>query len=526
MVPQRTDVLMTRSWLTPLRRRATQVAAACTLGLALTGPASATWSIVVLNRDTGEVAVATSTCIANSDISFLVPIVRVGVVAGASQSFVDPVGRNKRRIWFQSQRPDATPQGLLDFISTVDGGFQQRQFGIVAFSGPPVTFSGSQNFATALGVTGQVGPYDYAIQGNILTGTNVVHDCEAAFLGTQGDMGQKMMAAMEAARDAGGDGRCSCAPGMPLGCGSPPPNFNYASYNAFMVIARHGDIDNANCNNNVSCVNGDYYLKLNYVGNDTSPEPVAELRRLYEDWRADLIGRPDHVRTEITQTMPRLRADGVTRSSVTVRLKDIDGNALTTGGHGIGVNAKSGMGNIVTVEDIVDHGDGTYTFDFAATQMTGEAEFAVVIDDGIRPVEMYPPLKVTSVAPEDLHLGLEQITLSEETSLPIVVDAGIPAAGSAYRILGSVSGTSPGVVYNGVTMPLVRDRFFDFTWTWPGGDPFVGNRGNLDAAGRAEARLDFPARSLTSIAGATMHFSAWVGAPAGATSAQGVVIVP
>ena len=62
------------------------------------------------------------------------------------------------------------------------------------------------------------------------------------------------------------------------------------------------------------------------------------------------------MKTEVSQTMPRLRADGVTLS-VTVRLRDIDGNAITTG-LPISVNAKSGQGNIVTVEDLVDNGAG------------------------------------------------------------------------------------------------------------------------------------------------------------------------
>ncbi|MEC8495921.1 MAG: Ig-like domain-containing protein, partial [Planctomycetota bacterium] len=311
-------------------------------------------------------------------------------------------------------------------------------------------------------------------------------------------------------------------------CGSPPPSFNYASYNGYMVIARHGDVDAVVCNgNNGSCVGGDYYMELNVVSNAQGPEPVAELRQQYDAWRAGQVGRPDHVKTEVSQTMPRLRADGVSRSSVTVRLRDIEGDAITTGGHAIGVNAKSGQGNIVTVEDIVDNGDGTYTFDFQATQMTGEAEYVVVIDDGVRPVEMYPSLRLSSVAPQELHLGLQEIRISEPTELPIVVDLGGSAAASPYRILGSVSGTAPSTIFAGAAIPLVRDRFFDFTETWAGGVPFTGNAGTLDSSGRAQARMDFPARALTSIAGATMHFSAWTGfAGTPSTAPQGILIVP
>lgn len=489
-------------------RRSRKTAVACAAALALSGPASATWSIVVLNRETGEVAVATSTCLANFDISFAVPVVRVGVMAGAAQSFVDPQGRNKRRIYENSVREGATPQLLLDLVESLDGAFQIRQFGIVAFPGPPATFSGSGNFQVALGVTGQVGAYDYAIQGNILTGANVVLDCEAAFLSTGGDLGEKMIAAMEAARDAGGDGRCSCPSGTPLSCGSPPQNFQYASYNAVMVIARHGDVDNTGCNGTVGCVNGDYYLKLNYVGNAGSEEPIANLRRRYGDWRTALGGRPDHIQSEVVQSMPRLQADGVTASRVTVRLVDVDGAPLTTGGQTLSVISKSGEA-VATAEDFVDHGDGTHSFDLVATLQQGAGRYAVVVDDGVRPVEMYPPIRVLSAAPRDLHLGRASYSASEGGTLPIVVNlSGVPGA-TAYRVLASLSGTSPQSIFGGVAVPLTRDRVFDFTASWSGAPPFTGNAGALDATGRATALLDLPAGVLQPFVGASFWFSAW-----------------
>ena len=47
--------------------------------LVLHAPALATWSIVVLNHKTGEVCVATATCIPNFQIRRYVPVVRVGL---------------------------------------------------------------------------------------------------------------------------------------------------------------------------------------------------------------------------------------------------------------------------------------------------------------------------------------------------------------------------------------------------------------------------------------------------------------
>ena len=67
--------------------------------LVLHAPALATWSIVVLNHKTGEVCVATATCIPNFQIRRYVPVVRVGLGGAAAQSWVDSQAYNRGLIW-------------------------------------------------------------------------------------------------------------------------------------------------------------------------------------------------------------------------------------------------------------------------------------------------------------------------------------------------------------------------------------------------------------------------------------------
>lgn len=488
---------------TPLR-----AALLALLGLFLASPAKATWSIVVINRETGELAVATSTCIAGFDIATAVPVIRVGYAAGAAQSFVISQATNRRRIFRNSLR-GATPQQLLDLIEASDGGFQNRQFGIVAFAGPAVTHTGSSNGDFADGLTGTFGPYEYAIQGNVLTGANVVLDCEAAFLATNGDLGERMVAAMEAARDAGGDGRCSCAPGTPTGCGSPPPSFTYASYNAFMAIARLGDSD-APCLGNTGCAAGDYYLRITYAGGPNGQEPIARLRAEYDAWRAGLVARPDHVLSEVTSSVPRLQADGQTSSRVEVRLRDVDGNPLAMGGQTVTVTRASGS-DVAQAVNFVDHADGTHSFDLVATLNQGVGAYHLTVDDGIRPVQLHPPLTVESAAPAELHIGESLFSASAGTPLPLVLDRGASDSGASYRVFASLSGTQPGTTVGGVHVSLNRDRLFDFTAGWPGGLPFTGNAGVLDLDGRAEARLALVGGVLTPFVGSTLAFSAVIG---------------
>jgi len=52
--------------------------------LALVPAASATWSIVVVNRRTGEVCIASATCIPRQDLTEWTPVILVGVGGGVT----------------------------------------------------------------------------------------------------------------------------------------------------------------------------------------------------------------------------------------------------------------------------------------------------------------------------------------------------------------------------------------------------------------------------------------------------------
>ena len=491
-------------------------------------PAWATWSIVVLNRVTGEVAVGTSTCLANLDISQYVPVIRVGEGAGAAQSFVNFSAVNRRLFFDNVGRPGASPWRILAAIQVSDPGFETRQFGFVGVGGGPVSHTGTQNFQTAMGVTGQVGDYDYAIQGNILTGQNVILDCEAAFLSTQGDLAEKMMVAMEAARDGGGDGRCSCSSSAPTSCGSPPANFTFASLNGFMAIARIGDTDGA-CNGTVGCADGDYYMRLNYVGNTSSQEPIANLRGQYTAWRSALVGRPDHVLSQVRSSMPVLQADGLTQSRVTVRLVDVDGTPLAVGGQSLAVALEEGQA-VATVTGSMDNGDGTHTFDLLATQVQGLGRFSITVDDGVRPVRLYPDLEVRSVAPSSMHLGGVAYSASGGSALPLIANFSGLGAGhlDPYVILGSLSGTQPGTVFGGTLVPLNFDRLYFFTSNWSGAAPMAGGRGLLDTGARAQALFEVPPGALLAFVGNSLAFAGLANGPSGqvVTAAGSILIEP
>ena len=96
----------------------------------------------------------------------------------------------------------------------------------------------------------------YEIQGNILAGECVVPAIEQAVLETDGDIAEKLMAGMRAARGQGGDGRCSCSQSNATGCGCPPPGFSKSGHIGGIIVARIGDSDDPLCNA-AGCADGE-----------------------------------------------------------------------------------------------------------------------------------------------------------------------------------------------------------------------------------------------------------------------------
>src|SRR5205823_6752581 len=90
----------------------------------------------------------------------------------------------------------------------------------------------------------------WSAQGNILVGEQVPEAMGRAFEATQGELAEKLYAALKAGDDAGGDSR--------------------GKQSASMLVVRKGGGRN---------INNDRYI---YINVDDSPNPLAELRRLLD----------------------------------------------------------------------------------------------------------------------------------------------------------------------------------------------------------------------------------------------------
>ena len=96
-----------------------------------------------------------------------------------------------------------TAQETVDALTGADEGRDQRQVGVVDGAGRSATFTGAACHDWAGGRTGD----GYAVQGNILTGPDVVEAMERAWLGSEGRLADRLLAALAAGDAAGGDRR-------------------------------------------------------------------------------------------------------------------------------------------------------------------------------------------------------------------------------------------------------------------------------------------------------------------------------
>ena len=159
-----------------------------------------TFSIVARSADgtSWGVAVASKFLAVGS----AVPAAAAEVGAIATQSFANTA--------YKSLGLAALGEGLsaaetLDRLLADDADREQRQVGIVDADGRSATFTGSGCYGWAGGVTGA----GYAIQGNILTGPEVVAAMEQAWDASlpTAPLEVRLLAALAAGDAAGGDSR-------------------------------------------------------------------------------------------------------------------------------------------------------------------------------------------------------------------------------------------------------------------------------------------------------------------------------
>jgi uncharacterized Ntn-hydrolase superfamily protein len=161
-------------------------------------PIVATFSIVASDPESGEVGVAVASRFFS--VGSVVPYAEGAVGAVATQATAE-VSFGPRGLELLAR--GATPDEIVAILMRDEPAANGRQFGVVSADGMSSTYTGPECLPWA---GGRAGP-NYAVQGNILTGEDVVIAMEKAFLETEGTLADRMYATLIAGNEKGGDSR-------------------------------------------------------------------------------------------------------------------------------------------------------------------------------------------------------------------------------------------------------------------------------------------------------------------------------
>lgn len=166
----------------------------------------ATYSIVARDVATGEMGVAVQSHWFS--VGPIVPWAEAGVGAVATQSLVDPA-YGPKGLALMGEGVSA-PEALARLVEA-DEGRAVRQVAMVDAAGRVATHTGERCIAFAGHVTD--GEHQFSVQANMMANDTIWPAMAAAFVAAEGDLADRLIAALEAADEAGGDvrGRQSAA---------------------------------------------------------------------------------------------------------------------------------------------------------------------------------------------------------------------------------------------------------------------------------------------------------------------------
>ncbi len=206
-------------------------------------PTVSTFSIVAIDPQNGDLGVAVAS--RYFSVGSVVPWAMADVGAVATQANVN-VGYGQEAL--DLLRQGATAQEALKKILADDKfeGKDGRQVAIVDAKGNVAAYTGTNAPKWAGGRQGKT----WSAQGNILVGPQVPEAMGKAFEATQGELAEKLFAALKAGDAAGGDARGRQSASM-------------------LVVRKRGGRN----------INNDRYV---YINVDDNPDPFNELRRLLD----------------------------------------------------------------------------------------------------------------------------------------------------------------------------------------------------------------------------------------------------
>ena len=176
-----------------------------------------TWSILARDPATGTLGAAVATRF--FAVGALAIHVEGGVAAFATQALINPMyaihGMPRLR---EGQAPEDVARALL----AGDAGREHRQLHMVDAQGRIAAHTGS----ACVSWCGSVRGADVSVAGNMLAGPAVVERTLQAFQAAQGTMAERLLAALEAGEQAGGDKRGKQSAALKVATRDPYPDLD------------------------------------------------------------------------------------------------------------------------------------------------------------------------------------------------------------------------------------------------------------------------------------------------------------
>ena len=155
-----------------------------------------TYSIVARDPATGELGVAVQSHWFS--VGSIVTWAEAGIGAVATQSFVDP---SYGKLGLDLMRAGRSAPDALKALLAGDEGRDVRQVAMIDAQGRVAAHTGSKDIPAAGHIVGK----DYSVQANLMLNDKVWPAMSRAFEATKGDLAERMMAALDAAQEVGGD---------------------------------------------------------------------------------------------------------------------------------------------------------------------------------------------------------------------------------------------------------------------------------------------------------------------------------
>lgn len=215
-------------------------------------PRPGTFSIVAFDPKTKDLGVAVESKFVAVGAVVPFAVARVGAVA--TQSYANTTYGPKALAMLKR---GILPKEVVKRLLESDKEAAQRQVGIIDARGRAASYTGKECFPWAGHVVGK----NFAAQGNILAGEDVVKAMARSFEVTEGDLPVRLLAALSAGQRAGGDRR--------------------GQQSAALLVVREGG-GYAGFN--------DHWVDIRV---DDHPAPIEELVRLFNVYDVTLLTRDD-----------------------------------------------------------------------------------------------------------------------------------------------------------------------------------------------------------------------------------------